>query len=444
MAFRGCEWIRARLGRCVKEVFGASNSFHGNDCSSDNGHIFDDEYDADDKFNNHGDKFDKHDDDHDDNCEHDDDIDLFDNDNDDDHDDNGEHNDTATHDHDDDNDTGCVLGRDWHAWFVFGRYRVVRCGPERERCGCRRVRWRLGNFSGVLPLKVSAAIAALNEGPDLEVTVSMLLGGRRPVDEVIVVDDCSLEPIAPRLASWKAVRVIRNDRRLGSGPSKHLAAERCNGDAVVVCDSHMRVGYDWLDILLRDHAANPSAVLCPANRGFEYDGAFYGAGAKFVLEEEGFWKPSWLSPRKTADAYTVPCIIGGLYFLPRHILDTIGGYSPGLAGYGCEEEWVSLRVLAAGFECRVSPKCIALHHYGHSCDRRSACGSDERPWEMARNRIFIRDKCFHGSKYEIPIASQHEGAVSASLLAAGHFQIKWIRSPGEVARLAGIEHPTGG
>lgn len=291
-------------------------------------------------------------------------------------------------------------------------------------------------------MKVSVAIAAQNEGPDLEVTVATMLGGRTPADEVVIVDDNSLEPIAPRFVGQPKVSVVRNNHRMGSGPSKHLAASRCGGDIVVVSDAHMRVGYDWLNLLLRDHHENPCAVLCPANRGFEHDGMFHGAGAKFVLEHEGFWKPSWLSPKPVPVAYTVPCIIGGLYVFPRMILDEIGGYAPGLVGYGCEEEWVSLRAWAAGFECRVSPRCIALHHYGHACDRRTADGALQQPWEMARNREFIRMSIFPTRGYDIPIAQQDQAAVRESLRGVRNWPMK--RTESALCSLTGIEHPQGG
>ena len=289
---------------------------------------------------------------------------------------------------------------------------------------------------------MSVAIAALNEGPDLEVTVAMVLGGRTPVDRVAIVDDCSLEPVAPRFAGWNKVTVVRNRKRTGSGPSKHRAAEMVkDSDYVVVMDSHMRVGYDWLNLLLEEHRENPCAVLCCANRGFEYDGKFHGAGAKFVLESEGFWKPSWLSPRPVSHAYTVPCVIGGLYSFPRNILEDVGGYAPGLVGYGCEEEWASLRVWARGHECRVSTRCIALHHYGHLCDRRSADGAAERPWEMARNRIYIRNRMFPGKRYRVPFHADHAAKIAESVGTTQPFG--FVRSEDELCRMVGIEHPKG-
>lgn len=287
-------------------------------------------------------------------------------------------------------------------------------------------------------LKVSVAIAALNEGPDLEVTIASMLAGARPVDEIVLVDDCSLEDVRPRLIPWidaGKVRVIRNSVRAGPGPSKHEAVGACRGDLVIVSDSHMRVGHDWLKLLLEEHAENPCAVLCPASRGFEHDGAFHAAGAKFEMGEHGFWEPKWLSPKPNRKrAYVVPCVMGGMYAVPRAILSAIGGYCPRLVGYGCEEEWLSLRAWVCGFEVRAAPRVIALHHFGHNLNRASACGSPEQPDTMGLNRAIIAESLFPG-RYALPRTDDAIRAISGTPLSAVCY-----RGFGDLCRLTGITH----
>ena len=74
-------------------------------------------------------------------------------------------------------------------------------------------------------MRVSVAIAALNEGLDLEATIALLDASKTRPCEVIVYDDGSVVPVEDRLAKWSPwCRVMRSDRRLGSGPAKHLAA----------------------------------------------------------------------------------------------------------------------------------------------------------------------------------------------------------------------------
>jgi glycosyltransferase involved in cell wall biosynthesis len=133
---------------------------------------------------------------------------------------------------------------------------------------------------------VSVCMAVLNEGVDFETTVAMAVSSKRPPDEIVVVDDCSLEHVSPRLAPWKRlkstrVRCLRNRRRMGSGYSKHLALASATGHVRIVVDSHMRFPYDWIDRLIEEHMKNPTSILCPVSVGFGL--GTVGLGSDLVL-----------------------------------------------------------------------------------------------------------------------------------------------------------------
>lgn len=296
-------------------------------------------------------------------------------------------------------------------------------------------------------LTVSVAIAVLNEGPDLEAMLAMILAGKVKPDEIVIVDDASIEPVAPRVARLPGVRVIRNRRRMGSGPAKHHAALMCTGDIVIVLDSHMRLPWDWLELWLADHAERPGSILTAVSRGFESHHPFYGMGADLVLED-GFWKPKWAEPRRDATSpYRVPCVIGGAYLIPRHILKRIGGYAPGLRGYGIEEEYLSIRAYMVGADCAVSPRVICQHNYNHGLSRKTADSNGEQSWEMPFNRLVASWVCFPGVKYpasDAPkdIKRRFEAAIQPNLSSARTvLAANTVRNNADLARLCGIVHP---
>lgn len=247
-------------------------------------------------------------------------------------------------------------------------------------------------------MKISVAIGALNEGPQLLATVSNLLACVRPPEEIVVVDDNSLVPAS--LPDLPGVRVIREESRLGSGPAKHKAASLCTGDLIVVLDAHMRVGQDFFPIIEDEAKRTPWAVLNPRNHGLECNSTHNGMGGRFETGS-GFWHVKWNDPRPDAwHSYCVPAAIGGCYCVPRHLLDRVGGYAPGFYGYGVEEEYLSIRAWVVGGEVRCVPRAEAWHYYRRPIDRRTADGVADPTWAGCFNRHVAAMVCFQPHVYE--------------------------------------------
>lgn len=300
-------------------------------------------------------------------------------------------------------------------------------------------------------MKISVAIAALNEGAQLAATVADLLANIRPPDEIVVVDDNSfIVQSVPR--EWP-VRLVRTDTPVGSGPAKHMAAGLCTGDLVIVMDAHMRVPVDFVGIIADEHRRSPWAVLCPRSHGMESLSTHDGMGGHFTTES-GFWKVSWAQHRPAEfHSYAVPAVIGGCYCIPRCVLSRIGGYAPGFAGYGLEEEYLSLRAWIAGGECRVVPRTGTRHYFMRPLDRRTAVRVD-RPWAMHYNRHVAAMVCFDDGVYEsvykprLDAAGRH--AALDALLAEKSSEIAAVRadfkknrrlSDALLPRWCGVTHP---
>ena len=249
----------------------------------------------------------------------------------------------------------------------------------------------------LLPLKISVCIASQNEGVNLQATLACVIQSKRPPDEIIVVDDCSLTPETVSAG----VKLWRSSNRMGSGPSKHRATETSTGDMVVVLDAHTRPAVDWLGVLIEEVERSPRAIMCPVSIGIESNTAFRGYGATLHMDNDGFWKPRWnCDHARSPHAVCVPAVVGGCYAMTRETLERIGGYAPCYDGYGCEEEFLSIRAWLVGHECKVIPRCVVGHYYDRTFVRGTADGQNERWWEQSFNRHVAAMTCFEDSVYD--------------------------------------------
>lgn len=92
------------------------------------------------------------------------------------------------------------------------------------------------------------------------------------VVEVILVDDCSREPVRADvpLPPEVAVRIIRNDAPLGSAVSRNLAAETAVGDALAFLDDDARIPGHWFRTVQRELSPQRGAITGPVY-GFDED-----------------------------------------------------------------------------------------------------------------------------------------------------------------------------
>jgi len=201
----------------------------------------------------------------------------------------------------------------------------------------------------------SVVIPTYNEIRDLEVTVAMVWASEPRPHEIIVVDDCSHEPVSERLLSFTGVKVVRTPKQLGGQPAKRFGAELATGDVIVLLDSHMRMPLNWLQQADDAINNNPNAIFCCACRNFK--GSFVGCGAKFdrkntMKKADMFLGRTWLDRGELDTVDRCPCLLGACYFVPHFIWDYLNGINPTFTGWGYGEQDLSLRAWMSGFEVR--------------------------------------------------------------------------------------------
>lgn len=233
------------------------------------------------------------------------------------------------------------------------------------------------NISNIDSLTV---IIATRNDPLLEATVdSLMKGGFDPTDQdgdgLIIIDDCSDEPIIIPQAV-----VIRNQHRLGPGPSRQRGADLVDSlagqaagsgsDWLMFCDSHMQFPNNWREIVERHLKASDvsevwgSTYLSNRIWSSMWHDTIRVGGADFYWWKHREDKFSFcdLSPRRIKNelVYDVPAVLGGCYFIHSSWFKRIGGFSQ-MIGYGSEEPWLSWCTWLQGGQVRIMGNLPVVH-----------------------------------------------------------------------------------
>ena len=252
-------------------------------------------------------------------------------------------------------------------------------------------------------LSVAVIITAINEGADLERTIESLMTCNRVPDEIIVVDDGSIERLDARVALYAgqgpSVVCIRHNMRQGCAVSRDEGSRAAESDLIVFVDSHMDFPADWLDEMLAAHAQYPDAILCPISSDFDADGStpkingHWGTGADLSYEDGFGVKAEWAQMEVgLRSTIRVPAVMGACYMMSRQLLRDIGGWSMGLRGWGLDEEFACVRAWLTGHEVRLVASTHVSHRYTRNWDKLSRVdksGSAESPWVLRWTRQYV-------------------------------------------------------
>jgi len=146
----------------------------------------------------------------------------------------------------------------------------------------------------------------------LDEAIESALVQTRPPDEIIVVDDGSVEPVAPHLAATyrDAVMAVRQDNA-GIGPARNLGLDHATGDLVTFLDSD--------DVWLPDKTEVQLAAL-EADAELE---AVYGQAEQFYDDEtDDEYRARHPIMRTVIESWTTVAVL-----MRRSALDRIGPFA---------------------------------------------------------------------------------------------------------------------
>lgn len=188
--------------------------------------------------------------------------------------------------------------------------------------------------------------------------------------EVIVVDDCSSDGSAERLAGYPGVRVVRNRENLGFVGSCNQGAALARGELIVFLNNDTQVQPGWLDALAAtfDEAADAgivgSRLIYPDGRQQEAGGILFSDGSA--------WNYGHLDdPNKPHYSYrrAVDYCSGAALAIRADLFKTLNGFDTTFAPAYYEDTDLAFRVRAAGHEVYYQPLSVVVHFEGISAGR---------------------------------------------------------------------------
>ncbi len=136
---------------------------------------------------------------------------------------------------------------------------------------------------------VTALIPCYNAAAYLPNAIASVRAQTRPVDEIIVIDDCSTDGSA-ELATSLGVRVVSTDRNSGPSRSRNLGIEAARGDIVAFLDADDWWEPDHIEIVVGLLERFPEADVAFAR--VRRVGDWRGESAIFIPENQAldvFW-----------------------------------------------------------------------------------------------------------------------------------------------------------
>lgn len=109
------------------------------------------------------------------------------------------------------------------------------------------------------PFRIAVVVCAHNEQAFIGACLRAVLSQSRPADEVVVVDNASVDRTAELAAGFAGVRVVAEPRK-GLVIARDTGARATTADLLVYTDADCRPPVRWLERVERHFAARPALV----------------------------------------------------------------------------------------------------------------------------------------------------------------------------------------
>lgn len=243
-------------------------------------------------------------------------------------------------------------------------------------------------------MTLSIVIASYNDNDQLAATVASIRATAGEGPEIVVVDDCSVRPInfIPN------VKLVRNSRRIGCGPSRFVGAMKAVGEYLLICDSHMRFASGWYEAAMTK--LRPKVLHCGRCLGLGKDmnvdapeGAYSGATWNFCGPDRAFPRLNqvlecvWAAEQE-GDDYEIPAVMGAIYFLQREWFIQMNPLRH-LHLWGGDEQELSLKAWLSGGEIRL----LKSVRVGHLFRQGQVSNSFVMPHHVMYNKLLVAHTC---------------------------------------------------
>lgn len=206
-------------------------------------------------------------------------------------------------------------------------------------------------------MSLSIIIASRDEGNEIYETIKAIKESIDIEYEIIVVDDCSKEPVKNEDA-----KIYRNNIPIGFHKSIDQGVQFAQFSYIAIFNPRMRFfTKNWASKMIGYLDQYPKSLLCTTSAVLRFDDKEkpegYRYGADIYLHgtwNDNYlgWCPRWRKAQKEK-IYDIPCVQGANYFIKRKVWNKIRGFE-GLSGYGGALVFLSLKVWLMGYSVKIA------------------------------------------------------------------------------------------
>lgn len=247
--------------------------------------------------------------------------------------------------------------------------------------------------------ELTVIIPFLNEKEEVENTIKSLLDHTPDIEvDIILINDASDDGYDyDSLENKYHIVYIKNSLRMGVAKCRDMGVDRANTPYFLLLDAHMRFySNSWYSNIMSELKRDKRALLCcqslvltnVCNQLREVSsGEAYGARVLLDIDryQEYFLEVKWITVNEEAqkdgnkDIMFIPCVLGAGYACNKEYWKYLNGLE-GLMKYGCDEQFISLKVWLEGGSCKLLRTVLLGHIY-----------RDYAPYELV-NSQFIYNK----------------------------------------------------
>lgn len=233
---------------------------------------------------------------------------------------------------------------------------------------------------------VSVIIPVYNGAGDLPACLTALMGQQPAPDEIIAVDNASIDGSADLIAAqFPQVRLLRQTTNLGFGGACNAGMAAATGDLLILLNQDTEVQPGWLAALVALMADRPDVGIA-GSKALYPDGRLQHAGGVIDAQGGGHHRGHGEADTGQFDRVEeVDYVTGASLALRREVFAQTGGFDPAFNPAYSEDVDLCLVARAAGLRVVYVPTSMLIHH-----ERSSAAGPDtEAMFLQHRNRLRV-------------------------------------------------------
>lgn len=180
--------------------------------------------------------------------------------------------------------------------------------------------------------------------------------------EIIVADDCPIDPTEPHLAGASGLKILANEVNLGFVRNCNAAAKHAKGEFILFLNNDTVVCPGWLDSLVEAARRDPRIAMV-GSKLLNADGTIQEAGGIIFRDGWGYSYGRGDDPRRAQYNYVrdVDVVTGACFLVRRNLFETVGSLPDEFAPAFYEEFDLAFSFAHHGYRVVYQPKSEVYH-----------------------------------------------------------------------------------